>query len=82
VKTEPTRAKRKKTARELAERFGVHPSTIRRTVAQSREDYLSEAAERHARIHALRAQGLSMRAIAEREGITPGAVHYAIHKDN
>lgn len=80
MKTEPTRAKRKQTARELAERFGVHPSTIRRTVAQSREDYLSEAAKRRSRIRALRAEGLSMRAIAEREGITPGAVHYAVHK--
>lgn len=77
----PTRAKRQQTARELAERFGVSKRTIQRTVAQSRDDYLAEAAARHERIRAMRAEGLTMRAIAEREGVTVGTVHYAIHKD-
>lgn len=81
MRAEPTRAKRKQSARVLAERFGVHPTTIRRTVAQSREDYLTEAAERRARIRAWRAEGLSMRAIAVKEGVTPGAVHWALHHD-
>lgn len=76
----PMRAKRTQTARELAERFGVSTRTIQRTVAQPREDYLREAAERRARIRALRADGLSMRAIAKQEDITVGAVHYALHK--
>lgn len=78
---EPVRAKRKRTARELAEKFGVHPSTIRRAMAQPREEYLADAAARHERIRSMRAEGLSMRAIAEHEGVTVGAVHYAIHKD-
>lgn len=82
MSTTPTRAKRTQTARELAERFGVSPRTIQRTVAQSREDYLNEAAQRRARIRALRTEGLSMRAIAERESVTVGTVHYAIHKDS
>lgn len=77
----PTRAKREHTARELAERFGVSKRTIQRTVAQAREDYLAEAAARHERIRALREEGLSMRTIAEREGVTVGTVHYAVHKD-
>lgn len=77
----PTRAKRTQTARELADRFGVSVRTIQRTVAQPREDYLADAAARRERIHAMRAEGLSMRAIAEREGVTVGAVHYALHKD-
>ena len=64
MSTGPTRAKRKQSARELAERFGVSPRTIRRTVAQER------------------AEGLSMRAIAAKEGVTVGTVHYAIHKDD
>lgn len=76
----PTRAKRTQTARELAERFGVSPRTIQRTVAQSREDYLNEAAERRARIRAMREEGLTMRAIAEREAITVGTVHYALNR--
>ena len=78
MSTGPTRAKRKQSARELAERFGVSPRTIRRTVAQERADYLADAAARHERIRALRAEGLSMRAIAAKEGVTVGTVHYAI----
>ena len=64
MSTGPTRAKRKQSARELAERFGVSPRTIRRTVAQERADYLADAAARHERIRSLRAEGLSMRASA------------------
>lgn len=76
----PARAKRPQTARELAERFGVSPRTIRRTVAESREDYLSAAEKRHQRIRELRAEGLSMRAIAEELNISVGTVHYALNK--
>lgn len=72
--------KRKRTAREVAASLGVSERTVRNFVAQPRDEYLAEAAERRSRIRALRAEGLSMRAIAEREGITPGAVHYALHK--
>ncbi|KFC52013.1 hypothetical protein GY12_00050 [Micrococcus luteus] len=77
-----TRAERNQTARELAERFGVSPRTIRHTVAPDRADYLADAAARHGRIRALRAEGLSMRAIAAKEGVTVGTVHYTIHKDD
>ena len=72
--------KRKRTAREVAERLGVSERTVRNFVAQPREEYLADAAARRERIRALRAQGLSMRAIAEKEDITVGAVHYAVHK--
>ena len=78
MSTGPTRAKRKQSARELAERFGVSPRTIRRTVAQERADYLADAAARHKRIRALRAEGLSMRAIAAKEGVTVGTVHLSL----
>ncbi|MCV7653406.1 helix-turn-helix domain-containing protein [Micrococcus luteus] len=43
---------------------------------------MADAAARHERIRALRAEGLSMRAIAAKEGVTVGTVHYAIHKDD
>lgn len=76
----PTRAKRAQTARELASRFDVSTRTIQRTVSQPREEYLADAARRE-RIRAMRAKGLSMRTIAEREGVTVGAVHWAIHRD-
>lgn len=80
--TEPMRVRRNKTARELADKFGVSPRTIQRMVAESREDYLARAQDRHERIRALRAEGLTMRAIAEREGVSARAVHYALHKDD
>lgn len=76
----PARAKRPQTARELADRFGVSPRTIRRTVALPRDEYLSEAAKRHQRIRELRAEGLSMRAIAAEVNVSVSAVHYALHK--
>jgi len=74
--------KRKRTAREVAERLGVSERTVRNYIAQPRADYLADAAARHERIRAMRAEGLSMRAIAEREGVSARAVHYAIHKDD
>lgn len=74
--------KRKRTAREVAEQLGVSERTVRNFVAQPREQYLAEAAARHERIRAMRAEGLSMRTIAEREGVSARAVHYAIHKDD
>lgn len=38
--------KRKKTAREIAERLGIHPSTVRRYMAQPRADYEANSIER------------------------------------
>lgn len=72
--------RRKGTARELAERLGVSERTIRNYIAEPRADYDARTAARHARIHALRAEGLTMRAIAEREGVSVGTVHYALNK--
>ena len=68
------------TARELAERIGRSPRTVMRYTSEPRADYEQRAAERHARIRALRAEGLTMKAIAEREGVSVGTVHYALNK--
>lgn len=76
-----TPRRRAHTARELAERFDRSPRTIRRVMAEPRADYQARVAARHTRIHELRAQGLSMRAIATEVGVTVGAVHYALHKN-
>lgn len=76
----PVRAKRKHTAAELGKRFDRSPRTIRRLVAQSRDEYLSEAQQRHQRIRELRGEGLSMRAIAAELNISARAVHYALNK--
>lgn len=74
----PTR--RNKTARELAEQFGVSTRTIRRAISEPRTEYEARAAERHERIQELRAAGKSYRAIAAELGISYGAVQYALQK--
>lgn len=61
----PTRVRRNKTARELAETFNVTPKTIRNHFAESREDYEARAVLRRQQIIDLRRQGLTCKAIAE-----------------
>ncbi|MGP4969116.1 MULTISPECIES: hypothetical protein [Glutamicibacter] len=65
----------------LAKKTGYSTNTIIRWTSEPREVYLGRAADRHQKIHELREQGLSMRAIAEEIGISARAVHYALHKD-
>ena len=70
-----------RTARELAEKMGASVRTAQRWTSEPRETYEARAAARHERIHELREQGLSMRAIATEVGVTVGTVHYALHKN-
>lgn len=63
------------TARELAERIGCTPQTIRNWTAEPREDYLARAAEKRRRVQELRAKGLTIRAIAAELGCSVGTVH-------
>ena len=62
------RAKRKQTARELAERFGVSERTIRRAVAQPRADYLAEVRARQDEALRLRESGLRWREVGDALG--------------
>lgn len=62
--------RRKKTARELAEQLGVSASTVRRLIAEPREQYLARANSKREQVAALRSEGLSVRAIAEKLGIS------------
>lgn len=64
----PTRARRTKTARELAKRFNVTERTIRNTVAEAREDFLARANERRTKILELWNQGWTQTAISEEIG--------------
>jgi predicted DNA-binding transcriptional regulator YafY len=45
--------RRKNTARELAEKFGVHPRTVQRYIALPRDQYLAESITRAAPWEAL-----------------------------
>lgn len=68
------------TIAELAKKTGKSARTVERWTSEPRQEYLKRSSERHQQIRELRAQGLSMRTIAEKVGVTVGAVHYAIHK--
>ncbi len=76
----PTRARRKMTARELGEKFGRSPRTIRRIIAEERSEWLARAEQRHQQIRELRAtRGMSMRAIAAELGCSASTVHRALN---
>jgi transposase len=62
-------------ARELAERVGCTPQTIRNWTAEPREVFLARADEKRRRVRELRAKGMSMRAIAAEIGCSVGTVH-------
>ena len=66
--------RRRKTARELANQLGVSQSTVRRLMAEPRDQYLARANTKREQIAELRAVGLSVRAIAEKLGISKSAV--------
>ena len=74
-----TPARRKKTARELAEQFGSSTRTVRRLVAEPREEFLARAAANRARAVELRGQGLLYREIATEMGVTTGTVGKLLH---
>lgn len=75
-----TPARRNKTARELAEQFGVSRRTIQRAIAEPRAEYDARTTARHERIRELRAEGKSYRAIAAEVGVSIGTVQYALNK--
>jgi len=64
-----------KTARELAERTGMSVRTAQRWTSEPREVFIKRANDKRERVRALRAQGLSIRAIAAEIGCSVGTVH-------
>ena len=71
--------RRNRTAREVAERLGASPRTIRRIMAEPRDQFLERAAENRRRAVELREQGLKYREIAEEMGVTTGTVGKLLH---
>lgn len=65
--------RRQFTAREAAERLGVTTCTVQRLMAEPREQYLAHANSKREQVAALRAEGLSVRAIAEKLEISKSA---------
>lgn len=73
------RRRRDYTAAEIGEGLGVSERTVRRRVAESREDYEERAAQRRAFVAAQRAQGVPLADIADQLGATVDAVK-SLHK--
>lgn len=68
--------------RELAEKTGASPRSIFRWTSEPRADYLARADEKRGRVRVLRAQGLSIRAIAAETGYSVGTVHRYVKEMN
>lgn len=64
-----------RTAREMAERAGMSVRTAQRWTSEPRSAFLGRARERGEEILALRATGMTMRAIAAEVGCSVGTVH-------
>ena len=60
----------------------MHPRPHPRPGAPPGEKYFVKVAARPEPIRAMRTEDMTMRAIAEREGVSTRAVHYAIHKND
>lgn len=67
------------TAQQVADRFGVSARTVKRLVAEPREEYLARAAERRARVIELRSAGMKYIDIAAEVGCSIGTVGRLIH---
>jgi transposase len=78
--TAETPQRRKMTAREAAARFGVHPRTIRKVIAEPREEFESRARARQDEALRLLESGLTYRQVAERMGITRGTAAGLVHR--
>lgn len=74
-KSTPTRAIRKHTARELGERFGRTPRTIRRIIAEPREEFLARAQDKRERTRQMKNEGASIKEIQEALGISQATVY-------
>lgn len=73
--SQPVRARRNHTARELGKRFGITPRQVRRIIAEPREEFLARANEKRAAVKHLRLQGMTMTAIADELEVSVGTVH-------
>lgn len=80
VTYETIRQPRKMTAAEAAERLGVTPRTIRRYQAETREDFLSRAAERQRIAHELHTLGMTWQEVGEKMNCTAAAARQMGHR--
>lgn len=79
------RIKRPMTQKEMANKFCVSVSTVKRYISLSRDEYEKEAEEKRSLAFSLRASGLTWKEIAERMNTTKNSAiayyrRYLLHK--
>lgn len=72
--------RRNGTARELAERIGCSPRTIQKLWAEPRADFEARSKARQMEALALREQGMTYQAVANKLGISRGAAAGLVHR--
>ena len=73
--SKPIFSRKGMTLTEASKLTGIPVRTLARWTPEPREDYLARVNEKRGRVRELRAQGLSMRAIANEIGCSVGTVH-------
>lgn len=71
--TVKVRRKRSKTAKEVGEKFGMSPRTVRRYMAEYRNDYEKRASERREMAHKLRSHGMTWADVGKALNCSPEA---------
>lgn len=74
------RRKRKKTAKEIAEKLGVTERTVRSYIAEDRDSYESNAAKRRLVAGTMHAQGASWSEIAKAVGGSENAARALVRR--
>lgn len=72
--------RRKLTAREVAQRYGISERHVRRAIAEPRDDFEARARARQAQALALIESGLTYQQVADQMGITRGTAAGLVHR--
>lgn len=78
--TVKVRRRRNKTAKEVAEKFNMSERTVRRYIAETREDYENRASERRLLAHSLKNKDKTWHEVGEIMGISEKAAKALGHR--
>ena len=74
------RGRRRDPARVVAAQMGIHPDTVRHTIAEERNDWVERMQNRRDRVAAMRRDGATVPEIAAEMDMTEGAVRTMLHR--
>ncbi|MWN91383.1 hypothetical protein GQ597_11830 [Gilliamella sp. Pra-s65] len=72
--------KREVKAKDLAQKYGISVSTVKKYFSQDREDYIKENALRRAEMYKLKLEGWTLEQIGKKYGTTKNNVSLLIKK--